>query len=37
MRKVYCTKCKKYEEFKKPKVSYIFHKILLLPSISNKC
>ena len=24
MRKTYCIKCKKYKEFKKPKISYIF-------------
>ena len=23
MRKIYCTKCKKYKEFKKQKISYI--------------
>ena len=32
-----CTKCKKYKEFKKPKISYTFDKILLLSSICNKC
>ena len=37
MKKVYCTKCKKYKEFKKPKISYICDKTLLLSSICNKC
>ena len=36
MRKIYCTKCKKYKEFKKPKISYTWDKILLLSSICNK-
>ena len=30
MRKVFCNKCKKYKEFKKPKISYICDKALLL-------
>ena len=37
MRKIYCINCRKYKEFKKPKVSYIFCKTLLLSSICNKC
>ena len=37
MRKIYCTKCKKYKEFKRPKISYICNKTLLLSSICNKC
>ena len=37
MRKIYCTKCKKYKEFKKPKISYICDKILLLSGICNIC
>ena len=37
MREVYCIKCKKYKEFKKPKISYICYKTLLLSSICNKC
>ena len=37
MGKIYCTKCKKYKKFKKPKISYICDKALLLFSISNKC
>ena len=37
MRKIYCPKSKKYKEFKKPKISYICDKILLLSSICNKC
>ena len=36
MRKIYCTKCKKYKEFKKSKI-YICDKTLLLSSIFNKC
>ena len=30
MRKIYCTKCKRCKEFKKPKVPYICDKKLLL-------
>ena len=37
MRKIYSTKCKKYEEFEKPKMSYICDKTLLLSHICNKC
>ena len=37
MRKIYCTKCKKYKEFKKPKISYFFDKTFFLSSICNKC
>ena len=37
MRKIYCAKCKKYNQFKKPKISYICDKTLLLSSICNKC
>ena len=37
MREIYCTKCKKYKEFKKPKISYICYKTLVLSSICNKC
>ena len=37
MRKIYCTKSKKYKEFEKPKISYIYDKTLLLSSICNKC
>ena len=37
MRKTYCTRCKKYEEFKKPKISYICDKTLLLSSICSAC
>ena len=35
-RKIYCTRCKKYKEFKKPKI-YICDKTLLLSSICKKC
>ena len=37
MRKIYCTKCKKYKEFKNPEISCICYKTLLLSSICNKC
>ena len=37
MRKIYCTNCKKYNELKKSKISYISDKTLLLSSIFNKC
>ena len=37
MKKIYCTKCKKYKEFKKPKLSYICYKTLLLSIICYKC
>ena len=37
MRKIYRTKCEKYKEFKKLKLSYIYYKTLLLSSICNKC
>ena len=37
MRKVYCTKCKTFKEFKKHKISYTCEKTLLLSSICNKC
>ena len=36
MRKFYCTKCKKYKEFKNPK-TYICDKTLLLCSICTNC
>ena len=37
MRKIDGTTCKRYEEFKKPKTSYICHKTLLPSSICNTC
>ena len=37
MRKTYCTTCKSYEEFKKPKIWYICNKTLLPSSICNTC
>ena len=37
MKKIYCTKCKKYKEFKKPKISYICDRILLFSSTCKKC
>ena len=36
MREIYCIECKKYKEFKKPKILYICYKTLLLSSICNK-
>ena len=36
MRKIYRTKCKRYKEFEKPKISYICDKTLLLSTICNK-
>ena len=37
MREIYCIKCKKYKDFKKPKISYIWYITFLIPSICNKC
>ena len=37
MRKIYCTNCKKHKELKKPKISYISDKTLLLSNICDKC
>ena len=42
MRKIYCTNCKKYKEFKNPKISFICYKtllfvVLILFGICNKC
>ena len=37
MSKINCTKCKKYKQFKKLKISYTCDNILLLSSICNKC
>ena len=37
MRKIYYIKCKRYKEFKNPKISYIYYKDLLLSSICNNC
>ena len=37
MRRIYCINCKKNEEFKKPRISYICYKTLLLGSNCNKC
>ena len=34
---MYYIKCKKYEKFKKAKISYICDKMLLLSSICNEC
>ena len=35
--KIYCIKCNKYRHFKKPEISYIFDKILVLSIICGKC
>ena len=37
MIKVYYTDSKKYKKIKKPKISYIFEKILLISIICNNC
>ena len=37
MPEIYCIKCKKYKEFKKPETWYICYKTLLLSSICKKC
>ena len=37
MTKIHFTKCKKYKEFKMPKIAYICNKTLLLSSICYKC
>ena len=36
MKKLYCIICKKYRKFEKPKIWYIFEKILVLFIICNK-
>ena len=35
MRKIYCTKCKKYKEFKIPKISYICDKTSVEAKMKN--
>ena len=37
MRKIHCSKCKKYKKNKKPEISYIHDETLLLSSICKKC
>ena len=37
MKKLYCVVCSKYRRFKKPKLSYIFEKTLVLSVIYSKC
>ena len=37
MKKLYCVICGKYSKFDKPKISYIFGKILVLSIICSKC
>ena len=35
--KIYCVICGKYRKFKKPRISYIFEKTLVLSIIFKKC
>ena len=37
MKNVYCIKCNKYIKLKNPKTLCIFHEILILPIIFDKC
>ena len=37
MKKLYCVICGKYRKIKKPKISYILEKILVLSTICSKC
>ena len=37
MKKIYCNKCHKYGKFKKPEISNIFYKTLVLYNICDKC
>ena len=37
MKKLYCVICGKYRKFDKPKISYIFEKILVLSVICSMC
>ena len=36
MRKIYCTKRKKYKEFKKPKISYVSTCLVFVASVGVK-
>ena len=37
MKKLYCVNCSKYIKFKKPKISYLLEKTLVLSIICSKC
>ena len=37
LKKIYCTKCKKYRKLKNPKLSYIFDEMLVLSITCGKC
>ena len=37
MKKLYCIICGKYRKIKKPKISYVLEKILVLSIICGKC
>ena len=37
MTKIFYSTCKRYKEFKKPKISYICNEVLPFSSIYNKC
>ena len=37
MKQIYCVICGKYRKFRKPKISYIFEKTLVLSIICGKC
>ena len=37
MKRLYFVICGKYREFKKPKISYLLEKTLVLSSICSKC
>ena len=37
MKNIYCVICGKYRKFKKPKISYIFEKTVVLSIICRKC
>ena len=37
MKKLYCVVCGKYRKFKKPEISYILEKTVVLSIVSNKC
>ena len=36
MKQIYCVICGKYRKFRKPKISYIFEKTLVLSMICDK-
>ena len=37
MKNLYCVICSKYGKFKKPKISYLLEKTLILSIICSKC